>query len=88
MLTKKAALNKHAKKRAVERFGVKLNRDDIFNLVSKIRANTKEVTFVKTLTNRVTAWKVDLPGNNEQAIALYDKNRKAIITFLPTNYEI
>lgn len=85
-LTKTTAQRKHAKKRAEERFGVTLNRDDLRNVASEIRAN--KCKFHKTISNRVTAWIVRLPGAAEDSIALYDKNRKNVITFLPLDYEV
>lgn len=87
IINKKASLNKHAKKRAEERFHVKLNREDLYNLSSAIR-NNSGVKFEKSISNRVTAWKVTVPKSDEQALALYDKKRKTVITFLPLDYAI
>jgi hypothetical protein len=86
MINKKMGLNKHSKKRAIERFHVKLNRNGLYNIVTDIRNGHSQ--FKKKVTNRVTAWIVRIPGANEDAIALYDKHRKAVITFMPLDYEI
>lgn len=86
MLSKKAAQNKHAKKRAEERFGIKLNKTDIHQIVTCIQEKRDNVAFVKALSNRVSVWKIDF--NNAVALALYDKHRKNIVTFLPEHYEV
>lgn len=86
MLSKKAAQNKHAKKRAEERFGLKLNKTDIRQIVSCIQEKRDSVTFVKTISNRISVWRVAL--NDAIALALYDKKRKNIVTFLPETYEV
>ena len=83
---KKICLNKHAKKRAEERFGVTLNRDDLYNVSSAIRG--QKAKFKQAISNRVTAWIVSLPGTSEEAIALYDRKRHAVITFLPLDYSL
>lgn len=83
---KKACLNKHAKKRAEERFGVKLNRDDLYNVSSAIRG--QKAKFKQAISNRVTAWVITIPKTNEEAIALYDRKRHAVITFLPLDYSL
>lgn len=86
LANKKACLNKHAKKRAEERFGVTLNRYDLYNVSSAIRSQNAK--FKQAISNRVTAWIVNVPNTNEEAIALYDKHRKCVITFLPLDYSL
>lgn len=86
MVTKKAAQNLHAKRRAEQRFGVKLNKIDIRQIVTNIQEKRDCVSFVKKLSNRLSVWKVKF--NEQEAFALFDKSRKNIVTFMPTDFEV
>jgi hypothetical protein len=86
MTTKKAAQNIHAKRRAKSRFGAELTTKDIRQIVTDIQNQAENVAFVKSLSNRVSVWEISMFEN--KALALYDKKRKRIATFLPTTYEV
>jgi hypothetical protein len=86
MVSKKAAQNIHTKRRALERFGVELNKKDIRQIVSDIQKQKDTVSFVKTISNRVSVWEVSILEN--KALALYDKKRKNLVTLLLTSYEV
>lgn len=68
----------HAKKRAWERFGLSLNNDNINDIVKVIQKN--EAKFIDRESLRVSRWLLDVSGVT--VVAVYDKTRKTIITFL------
>ena len=70
----------HAKRRAFERYGVVLNRDDLRTLVRQIQREPGR--FIERRTTRITIWRVTLPDGQE-AIAAYDSRRGSIATLLP-----
>ena len=76
-MTKKKALELHARRRLMERFGIKLNPDVLVKLIQEGKG-----VFIRKRTNRVTIWKVEHKG--ETFICVYDKMRKTIITVLTT----
>ena len=69
---------KHALKRCSQRLGVDLQEQEYNDLLKKIQNN--EAVFHSKQSNRVSRFKVSIRG--KEAIAVYDKHRKTIITFL------
>jgi hypothetical protein len=78
--SKLRAQRKHAKRRALERYGLGLGRSDIAEVVKKIQAG--EAVFVEKQSGRVSVWDVEVGGKTARVV--YDKLRKNIATFLPS----
>jgi hypothetical protein len=57
-----------------------LNRHDLRSFVQQIQAG--EATFLGRQSNRTSVWLVTFRGNACRVV--YDKQRKTIVTFLPT----
>lgn len=68
----------HAKRRAEERFGLKLNRDDYRELVLKIRGGKAE--FLGRESLRLTHWAVEWSGQSMHAV--YDSKRHNVVTVM------
>ena len=83
-LNKKAAQKLHAKKRARQRFNVEINKKDYNEIIKGIQSG--KFPFVKSLSNRLSVFKITL--NNTEANVLYDKSRKTLVTFMPTDWQI
>lgn len=76
---------KHAKKRAIQRYDFRYNKQDRRNLIDIIQYKSKEhgiVIDAKCQTNRIT--KILLSYKGDQYYVVYDKKRKEIVTFLDT----
>ncbi len=69
-------------KHALRRFSCRFDRDlsikEYQNIVNLIQSGKAEL--VDRQSNRITRWKVQIEDIN--AIAVYDKIRKAVVTFL------
>ena len=76
--TKTSAERQHAKRRAVERFNLKLNRKTLAVINSLIRNN--QTIPIRKQSNRVSIHLVEYEGRKMKAV--YDRNRKTVITFL------
>lgn len=81
LMNKKKAQRIHAKRRALERYGLEVTEEVRDNLKSKVARG--DGVFLYRTSRRVSVWELTLEGN-EYRIA-YDKNRKEIITFLPND---
>lgn len=79
MVSKAKAQQKHAKRRAYQRYGLWLHDDDIKNMVEQIQSG--RATFVDRQSHRVTHWIVEV--EKKKIRVCYDKTRKQIITCLP-----
>ncbi len=86
--SKKQGQQIHTKRRAKERYGIDLNKDDRREIVKRIQANfnpnresTTSACFLTAHSNRVTEWEV--PYEGVELRVLYDKKRKSLITCLP-----
>jgi hypothetical protein len=79
MASKAKAQKRHALHRSVERFGVAFDFDEA---IRKIQAGKAQ--FVRRQSLRVTMWKVEMAG--KEVIAVYDKQRKTIVTVMPNTY--
>lgn len=69
----------HAKRRALERYGITLNRHDMRALVELIQSGRTE--FVEHQSHRVSVHRV--PLGTQMARVVYDRQRQTIVTFLP-----
>ena len=76
---KTQALRIHAKRQALLRYNVSLSSEDLAHLVNTIRRG--RALFVARKSLRVSCWKVAHEGR--EMVVLYDKQRRAIVTFLP-----
>lgn len=78
MKTKKI-LAIHSKRRAIQRYGVKINQAARRELIIQIQTNVAK--FVRGHTNRVKEFVVNHEG--KELRCLYDNKRNTILTFLP-----
>lgn len=69
----------HAKKRALERCGVNLNRHDMRELVTSIQKG--HFSLLEKQSNRVSVFKAKI--DEEYYPVVYDRQRKTIVTVLP-----
>lgn len=81
-LTKTASERIHTKRRALERFGIKLTTQDIKRIVREIQSG--KWPFISRDSARVSKWRVRL-GENDVCV-VYDKNRKNLVTVMPMDY--
>ena len=72
---------KHALRRCAERLGINLTDKAYNELVDDISNN--RAVFHSKQSNRVSRFKVTIDGT--EVIAVYDKHRKTIVTFLHEN---
>lgn len=77
-LTKKQASRVHFKKRARQRYGIKLDSDDVQAIGDMIRRG--ESQFISKQSNTRTVHKVEFNGS--EMIVVYDRLRKTPITAL------
>ncbi len=80
-MNKAVALRIHAKRQAFLRYGVTLNSADLRELIEAIRKG--DGVFIQKKSNRVSCWKVYWRGT--PLVLLYDKVRKSVVTFLPSD---
>lgn len=69
----------HARKRALQRYNIDINRNDIEEIIKKI--NSGEAKFIEKQSLRVSIWFVEIKGKKVKVV--YDKLRKTIASFLP-----
>lgn len=81
---KKRAQEIHATRRALERYGVKLTRQDLEIMINLIQQNSENVKFIEKDSHRVTIWEIRYLDHIFKAC--YDKNSKMICTFLPPEF--
>lgn len=79
MRTKSELQREHAKKRAMERYGLTLNREQYGELVKKIQRGNARLMQKQSL--RVSVWEIEIRGF--KVLVVYDKKRHNIVTFLP-----
>lgn len=80
MESKAKSQRKHAKRRALSRYGLALSRHHLDAIVLQIQSG--KAKFVERQSNRVTLWEVSYEGHILPVV--YDKIRKTCVTFLPT----
>lgn len=73
----------HAKRRAAERFGIELNKHSMRELVRAIQ--NKKSLLVERCNNRCTAHVLYFGGTIVKVV--YDKHRKAPVTFVYPNQD-
>ena len=77
-MSKKAAEARHAKKRALQRYGVKINRQDFFNIKKMVGlSRTKPL---ERRSNRVCVHEIEYAGKTMRIV--YDSLRGQVVTFL------
>lgn len=76
--TKTQAERRHAKRRALERFGVALNRRQLAVMAAEIQAGRCELHYRQSL--RVRVYRVKL--GEQDALAVYDSHRGQVVSFL------
>jgi hypothetical protein len=72
----------HAKRRALERYNLGLNREQLNELTQMIQQGKSR--FLEKQSLRVSIH--ELQAFDRTLYVVYDKNRKTIITFLPLQY--
>lgn len=77
-MNKKTSERVHAKRRALERYGLVLTKDIRNDIRGKIKRN--DGTFIRRTSRRVSIWEVELSG--DKYVVAYDTQRKEIVTFL------
>ena len=77
-MTKAQAETVHAKRRAAERLGVNLNKENRRTLIHAIQHG--ELHFVRRQSLRVSVFRAII--NDQEVDIVYDRSRKRIITFL------
>lgn len=77
--TKTEAQNKHAKQRAMERYGIDLNRHKREQIIRMIQNGQAECVRKQSL--RVSIFSVQF--EDKEVIVVYDKQRKTLASFLP-----
>lgn len=80
--SKKHCQRIHAKKRLSDRYDVSINRHQMRDLTKRISSNT----FIFKQSHRVTLHLI--PHEGKLLFAVYDKQRKTIVTFLPLDANI
>lgn len=76
-LNKAQAENAHAKRRAAERLGVELTKDNRREIINSIQKG--ELLFVRKQSCRVSIFRCII--NDQEIDVVYDKQRHRIITF-------
>lgn len=79
MISKKYSQRAHAKRRALERFGIELTKDVRRTLVQAIQKG--EARFRARQSLRITHWIVEYQG--KELPVVYDRQRHEIVTVLP-----
>ena len=77
-MRKKKCQRKHAKRRALERYGIEYNEEDL-RLIRKLISEGKSKSTKQS--NRVRIHELEYMGENIKIV--YDKIRKEIVSFLP-----
>lgn len=76
---KTEAQNKHAKQRALERYGIDLTRHKRQEIINKIQNGI--AVLVRKQSHRVSIFSVKFEG--QEVIVVYDRQRKTLASFLP-----
>lgn len=81
-MDKKLSQTLHAKKRAAERYGI--NLDKTTRRAIKEQISQGKSKFIEKQSNRISVHEVEIKG--QQIKVVYDKNRKNIVTILPSGW--
>lgn len=71
----------HFKKRAMQRFGVHINKDTRNKIISEIQSSSDYCVFLEKQSNTRTKYLVSFP-DLQPMIVIYDKSRKNLVTAL------
>lgn len=77
-MPKRVSQQIHARRRAIERLGLKLGPEDLERVAKFIQSGKAE--FIERKSQRVSLHGVSLNGID--CVAVYDKFRKTVVTFL------
>lgn len=87
-VAKADAQQKHAIRRAYERYGLELNKNLYLSLCKRIQDG--DAVFLGRQSNRLTVWKITVPQTTDfgdpgtvTSNVVYDSHRHRIVTFLP-----
>ena len=83
-MDKKKSERIHAKRRALERYDLDFTKKIRNQLLDKIKRS--DGTFLFRQSRRVSVWEVEHENKKYQIV--YDRNRKEIVTFLPSGETI
>lgn len=78
-ITKSTAQRLHAKRRAKQRYGLELKREDLAAIARQIQSGHS--TCVAKQSVRVTIHRLEWQGTYFEVV--YDRERKNVVTFLP-----
>ena len=78
--TKKKSQTIHARRRALERYGIIVGPKAIKEIVNTIQRKRGGAEFVKRRTSRITIF--DVPFRGKRVRVVYDSQRKNIVSFL------
>lgn len=81
-------MRNHAKQRALERYNIDLNRQDLETIrlmIQRPELHKDHITFVERQTIDRTVWLVKY--KEKQLKVVYSKRHKSIVTVLPNNEE-
>lgn len=74
-------MRQHARERALQRYGLELNREDLDNIVKLIQGHNGQ--FVERLTNDRKLWRVCYKGVWLNCV--FSKRNKTLVTILPAD---
>ena len=84
--SKAASEFRHAQKRALERYGIELNKDRYMQLCAQVKEGRGVYLGKQSL--RLSVWRIETTnaaGEQVTPVIIYDKNRHRIVTFLPAD---
>jgi len=79
VVTKTVAQRAHARRRALERYGIVLNKEARRAMVEAVRSGRARL--VHRRSNRVATYEIEWEGRT--VLLSYDRKRGTIVTFLP-----
>lgn len=80
-MSKKTHLNRHFDRRVMERFGIRLSREQKKHLVHQIQ--NRQLEFLFRRSNSRSLWKATIDG--QEVILVYDKLRHVLVTAWPAH---
>lgn len=88
--SKRANNHIHARRRAMERYGIELSQELHQSIVKAIRADKQKRTrwakWQQKITNTRSLWLVEVEG--QRLTVIYDKAQKSLVTVLPPDGEL
>lgn len=81
--SKAKAQQRHARRRARERFGIEFTQQVEEDVVKRIQAG--EATLARKQSNRVSVFFLDIQG--QEMAVVYDKQRKTVVTLFTAEME-